>query len=43
MYQQTFESNRYGYGAAIAVVLFAISLVLIVAYLRQSRAADDAN
>jgi multiple sugar transport system permease protein len=37
MYQQTFENFRYGYGAAIAVVLFAISLVLIIAYLRQTR------
>jgi multiple sugar transport system permease protein len=37
MYQQTFESFRYGYGAAIAVVLFLISLVLIIAYFRQTR------
>jgi multiple sugar transport system permease protein len=36
MYQQTFENNRYGYGAAIATVLFAVSLLLIVAYLRQT-------
>ena len=41
MYQQTFENFRYGYGAAIAVVLFAISLVLIVAYLKQTRRQED--
>jgi len=40
MYQQTFESNRYGYGAAIAVVLFAVSLVLIIAYLRKTREGE---
>ena len=36
MYQQTFENFRYGYGAAISVVLFAISLLLILLYLRQT-------
>jgi len=36
MYQQTFENFRYGYGAAISVVLFAISLALILLYLRQT-------
>jgi multiple sugar transport system permease protein len=36
MYQQTFENFRYGYGAAISVVLFFISLVLILLYLRQT-------
>lgn len=41
MYQQTFENFRYGYGAAIAVVLFAISLVLIAAYLRQTSRAEE--
>ena len=40
MYQQTFENFRYGYGAAIAVVLFAISLVLIVLYLQQTRKSE---
>lgn len=40
MYQKTFEEYRYGYGAAIGVVLFAISLVLIVAYLRQTRHSE---
>lgn len=37
MYQQTFLNFRYGYGAAIAVVLFVISLGLIVLYLHQAR------
>lgn len=37
MYQQTFQSFRYGFGAAIAVVLFMISLVIITAYLHQTR------
>jgi multiple sugar transport system permease protein len=41
MYQQTFENNRYGYGAAIATVLFGISLVLIVAYLRQTQKSES--
>ena len=36
MYQQTFQSFRYGYGAAIAVVLFAVSFGLILTYLRHS-------
>lgn len=36
MYQQTFENFRYGYGAAISVVLFFISLILILLYLRQT-------
>lgn len=36
MYQQTFQNFRYGYGAAIAVILFLISLGLIFAYLRRT-------
>lgn len=35
MYQQTFMNFRYGSGAAIAVVLFLMSLILIILYLRQ--------
>ena len=42
MYQQTFENFRYGYGAAISVVLFAISLILILLYLKQTM-KDDAE
>jgi multiple sugar transport system permease protein len=37
MYQQTFQNFRYGYGAAIAVVLFMISIGLILAYLRRAQ------
>ncbi len=33
MYEQTFQSFRYGYGAAISIVLFLLSLGLIVSYL----------
>lgn len=33
MYEQTFQTFRYGYGAALSVVLFLLSLLLIFAYL----------
>jgi multiple sugar transport system permease protein len=36
MYQETFLGFKYGYGAAISVVLFFISLILILLYLRQT-------
>lgn len=36
MYQETFQSFRYGYGAAIAVILFLISIGLIFLYLTKS-------
>jgi multiple sugar transport system permease protein len=39
MYEQTFQSFRYGYGAAVAVVLFLLSLGLIFAYLLHESAA----
>jgi multiple sugar transport system permease protein len=42
MYQQTFQSFRYGFGAAIAVVLFMISLSIIGAYLYQTRKSETA-
>ncbi len=35
MYEQTFVALRYGYGAAIAIVLFALVAVIIVALLRR--------
>ena len=41
MYQETFQSFRYGYGAAIAVVLFTISIGLIVIYLKNSGEQKD--
>jgi multiple sugar transport system permease protein len=40
MYEQTFQSFRYGYGAALSVVLFVLSLVLIVAYLAVVQRTD---
>ena len=40
MYQQTFRSFRYGYGAAIAIILFLSSLVLIVVYLKQTQKTE---
>lgn len=36
MYQETFQNFRYGFGAAIAVILFLISIGLIFIYLRNS-------
>ena len=33
MYMEAFNNYRMGYGAAIAVILFAISLVFIIIYL----------
>jgi len=35
MYEQAIFSYRFGYGAAIATVLFAIMLVFITWYLRR--------
>lgn len=37
MYEQTFQNYRYGYGSAIAVVLFLLSALLIALYMRQTR------
>ncbi len=42
MYQQTFQGFRYGYGSAIAVVLFCISLVLILSYLHITQKSQEA-
>jgi ABC-type sugar transport system permease subunit len=41
MYIKAFDDNRMGYGAAIAVVLFAISVAFIFLYLRQVMAQED--
>jgi multiple sugar transport system permease protein len=41
MYIKAFDDNRMGYGAAIAVVLFAISVTFIFLYLRQVMAQED--
>jgi multiple sugar transport system permease protein len=39
MYETTFQSFRYGYGAAVAVALFLLSLGLIAVYLVRERRA----
>lgn len=36
MYKQTFQSNFFGYGAAIAQIMFIISVVVMVPYLYTS-------
>ena len=41
MYVKSFDDNRMGYGAAIAVVLFAISIAFIFIYLRQVMAQEE--
>lgn len=41
MYQETFQSFRYGFGAAIAVVLFLISTGLIFLYLLQTNKEES--
>lgn len=41
MYQETFVNFRYGYGAAISVILFLISLTLIMAYLNQMKKGEE--
>jgi len=41
MYTESFKKYYMGYGSAISVVLFAISLVIIVLYFRQVNALDQ--
>jgi ABC-type sugar transport system permease subunit len=40
MYSETFFKYQMGYGAAIATALFALAIVVIVIYFRQSRASE---
>jgi multiple sugar transport system permease protein/raffinose/stachyose/melibiose transport system permease protein len=40
MYSETFFKYQMGYGAAIAVALFALAIAVIVVYFRQSRASE---
>lgn len=40
MYSETFFKYQLGYGAAIAVALFVLAIIVIVAYFRQARAAE---
>jgi multiple sugar transport system permease protein len=41
MYEQSIFSYRFGYGAAIATILFLIMLVFIVWYLSRIMRAED--
>ncbi len=40
MYEQTFRSYNLGYGAAIATALFALAIIVVVIYFRQSRSSE---
>jgi len=40
MYSETFFKYRVGYGAAIAVALFVLAIIVILIYFRQSRASE---
>lgn len=40
MYSETFFRYRVGYGAAIAVALFILAIIVVVIYFRQSRASE---
>lgn len=41
MYNESFQKYRMGYGSAVAVVLFMITLVVIVFYFRQQRGLEQ--
>ncbi|MBV7335131.1 sugar ABC transporter permease [Chloroflexi bacterium TSY] len=41
MYSESFRKYKMGYGSAIAVILFTMTLVVIVLYFRQTAAADE--
>jgi multiple sugar transport system permease protein/raffinose/stachyose/melibiose transport system permease protein len=40
MYEETFFKYRLGYGAAIATALFALAIIVVIIYFRQSRASE---
>jgi multiple sugar transport system permease protein/raffinose/stachyose/melibiose transport system permease protein len=40
MYEETFFKYRMGYGAAIATALFALAIIVVIIYFRQSRASE---
>jgi ABC-type sugar transport system permease subunit len=40
MYSQTFRSYQVGYGAAISTALFALAMIVILLYFRQTRASE---
>lgn len=41
MYEESFKKYRMGYGSAISVVLFLITLVIIVVYFRQLKKLEE--
>ncbi len=41
MYSESFRKYKMGYGSAIAVILFVMTLVVIVLYFRQTAAAGE--
>ncbi len=41
MYEESFKKYRMGYGSAISVVLFLITLAIIVVYFRQLKKLED--
>ena len=41
MYSESFRKYKMGYGSAIAVILFVMTLVIIVLYFRQIAATED--
>lgn len=43
MYDESFKKYRIGYGSAISVVLFLITLTIIVAYFRQLKTLRDVH
>ena len=41
MYSESFRKYKMGYGSAAAVIMFAMTLVVIVLYFRQTAAAEE--
>jgi ABC-type sugar transport system permease subunit len=41
MYSESFRKYKMGYGSAIAVILFVMTLVIIILYFRQIAAAEE--
>ena len=41
MYSESFRKYKMGYGSAIAVTLFVMTLVVIVLYFRQTAATEE--
>jgi multiple sugar transport system permease protein/raffinose/stachyose/melibiose transport system permease protein len=41
MYEESFKKYRMGYGSAISVVLFLVTLSVIFIYFRQLRKLDE--